>query len=286
MDAETADHIGLPLEMAPPAAGGRAAAYLPVPRVAAASSRLRRTEGGVATTRRHGVIALLVTVLLHAFVLLGILQHATAVKAPPPLLRAQIIVPEPSRPPDTPPKPLPMRQQDRPMPKPVPVPRPVPPQPARAEQPAPILSVPASAPAAVEVAAPAQTPDPSALRSAISPGPPNPMPAASADPPAPVQTRAATLALPRFDADYLDNPKPIYPALSRRLGEEGRVLLRVYVLADGSAAVVEVRESSGHERLDRAAREAVARWRFIPARQGDQPVPAWVLVPISFHLRS
>jgi len=94
------------------------------------------------------------------------------------------------------------------------------------------------------------------------------------------------VAPPRFDADYLHNPAPAYPALSRRLGEEGRVLLRVYVHADGSAGQVEVRESSGYERLDRAAREAVARWRFVPARQGERPVAAWVLVPISFSLRS
>lgn len=91
---------------------------------------------------------------------------------------------------------------------------------------------------------------------------------------------------PRFDADYLDNPAPVYPALSRRLGEQGRVLLRVYVLADGSVGQVEVRESSGFERLDRAARETVVRWRFVPARQGERPVAAWVLVPISFSLRS
>jgi protein TonB len=91
---------------------------------------------------------------------------------------------------------------------------------------------------------------------------------------------------PRFDADYLDNPAPAYPALSRRMGEQGRVLLRVYVLADGNAGQVEIRESSGYERLDRAARDTVARWRFVPARQGDKAVAGWVLVPVSFSLRS
>jgi protein TonB len=74
--------------------------------------------------------------------------------------------------------------------------------------------------------------------------------------------------------------------LSRRVGEHGRVLLRVYVQPDGAAAQVEVRESSGYERLDKAARDTVKRWRFVPAKQGDRGVAAWVLVPISFSIRS
>jgi protein TonB len=94
--------------------------------------------------------------------------------------------------------------------------------------------------------------------------------------------------LPRFDADYLDNPKPHYPALSRRLGESGRVLLRVFVEANGRASRVELRKSSGFARLDEAAREVLYRWRFIPARRvenGTQhAVGAWVIVPITFKL--
>jgi TonB family protein len=90
------------------------------------------------------------------------------------------------------------------------------------------------------------------------------------------------VSAPRFDADYLDNPAPAYPALSRRMGEHGRVLLRVHVTPEGSPAQIEVRESSGFERLDKAARDTVRRWRFVPAKQGDRGVAAWVLVPISF----
>lgn len=70
--------------------------------------------------------------------------------------------------------------------------------------------------------------------------------------------------------------------MSRRLGEKGRVLLRVFVSAAGRAERVEVKASSGFERLDFAARESVAGWRFVPARCGDEHVAAWVLVPISF----
>jgi protein TonB len=100
-------------------------------------------------------------------------------------------------------------------------------------------------------------------------------------PPAPVATVGA-----RFDADYLHNPKPVYPSASRRLGEQGRVLLRVFVSADGQAERVEIRTSSGFPRLDQAAEDAVARWRFVPARRGDQAVAAWVQVPITFQLES
>lgn len=96
---------------------------------------------------------------------------------------------------------------------------------------------------------------------------------------------ASSITLPRFDADYLDNPPPVYPSLARRLGEQGQVLLRVQVRADGTPAEVTVQQSSGSVRLDEAAREAVRRWRFVPARRGNAPVAAAVLVPISFSLR-
>jgi len=92
------------------------------------------------------------------------------------------------------------------------------------------------------------------------------------------------ITAPIFNADYLRNPPPAYPTLSRRIGEQGRVVLRVLVSAAGSPQAVEIRESSGHPRLDRAAREAVERWRFVPAKRGDQPIAAWVLVPVSFSL--
>jgi protein TonB len=99
--------------------------------------------------------------------------------------------------------------------------------------------------------------------------------------PAPIAITAA-----RFDADYLDNPKPVYPHASRRLGEQGKVLLRVFVSAAGLAEKVEIKLSSGFARLDQAAEEAVGRWRFVPARRGEQAIAAWVQVPITFQLES
>ncbi|MBS1785577.1 MAG: energy transducer TonB [Acidobacteria bacterium] len=105
-------------------------------------------------------------------------------------------------------------------------------------------------------------------------------------PPAPSGSGSdhAPATAPRFDAAYLNNPDPAYPVASRRIGEEGRVILRVLVSALGQAEQVEVRTSSGSSRLDQAALSAVKRWRFEPARQGDSAIQAWVLVPISFHL--
>lgn len=118
---------------------------------------------------------------------------------------------------------------------------------------------------------------PTAVSTRVAQAPVAQVPAASSEP---------EPTAPRFDAAYLDNPPPAYPPLSRRLGEQGRVLVRVFVEPGGSPKQVELRASSGHRRLDAAAVAAVRRWRFVPARRGEEPVGAWVLVPISFNLRS
>ena len=88
----------------------------------------------------------------------------------------------------------------------------------------------------------------------------------------------------RFDAAYLNNPEPPYPPASRRLGEEGKVILRVRVSPEGNPEEVEVKTSTGSPRLDDSARRTVRRWQFIPARRGDNAVESWVLVPILFKL--
>ncbi|MES2502914.1 MAG: energy transducer TonB [Pseudomonadota bacterium] len=91
---------------------------------------------------------------------------------------------------------------------------------------------------------------------------------------------------PRFGVSYLNNPAPDYPATSRRLGEEGRVLMKVLVSADGKAEDVQIEKSSGSERLDDAAIIAVKRWRFIPAKKNNQAMSAYVIVPVKFSLDS
>jgi len=102
--------------------------------------------------------------------------------------------------------------------------------------------------------------------------------------PAPAAPMLVTVTPPIFNADYLDNPAPEYPVLSRRLREQGRVVLRVLVNGDGGADEAHVIVSSGHARLDASARETVRRWKFVPAKRGAEPVAAWVLVPVSFGL--
>jgi protein TonB len=91
---------------------------------------------------------------------------------------------------------------------------------------------------------------------------------------------------PRFNADYLQNPAPAYPALARRMREQGRVLIRVLVSADGMPERIELKTSSGFPRLDQSALDTIRNWKFVPARQGEQKVAAWVVVPIAFTLDS
>lgn len=79
-------------------------------------------------------------------------------------------------------------------------------------------------------------------------------------------------------------PKPPYPALSRELGEEGVVLLRISVGAGGEFEQVQLLRSSGFIRLDRAARDGVRSWRFDAAWQAGQPVAASIDIPVRFRL--
>lgn len=154
-----------------------------------------------------------------------------------------------------------------------PLPAPPPKAPVRKQpvvQPQPVLAV-ASPAAPSSFAVPPQPPTPPAPQPVVVPAP------------TPTPTPVAIVAA-RFDADYLHNPKPVYPALSRRLNEEGKVLLKVRVSAQGAALEVAVSKSSGFPRLDAAAMDAVGRWRFVPARRGDEPVDSSVVVPIAFAL--
>ncbi len=224
------------------------------------------------------------SLLLHGAVVAVLLRMEPA---RPPLERAPPIVvdlvqapePKPPAPVMQPPKPEPVVRQSRPRPQPQPQPK----QPVAAP-------VPVVPPAPVEPVIAASTPIPSATGGAEAPV--DPAPLANPAPPAPVAEAPAPatplppVSEPRFDAAYLNNPAPAYPALSRRLGEQGRVLVRVHVDANGMPTSVMLRASSGHERLDTVALETVRRWKFSPARRGDEAVSAWVIVPILFNLRS
>ncbi|WP_156187855.1 energy transducer TonB [Chromobacterium sp. LK11] len=95
------------------------------------------------------------------------------------------------------------------------------------------------------------------------------------------QAGADSVAL--YRAEYLNNPQPEYPERSRENGEQGTVLLRVEVGAAGRAGEVAVASSSGYPRLDRAAKAAVERWRFAPARRNGQAVDSVLMVPVRFQ---
>ncbi|OQS37260.1 energy transducer TonB [Chromobacterium haemolyticum] len=86
-----------------------------------------------------------------------------------------------------------------------------------------------------------------------------------------------------YRAEYLNNPQPEYPERSRENGEQGTVLLRVGVSAAGRAGEVTVAVSSGYPRLDRAAKAAVERWRFAPAKRNGQAVDSVLIVPVRFQ---
>jgi len=68
------------------------------------------------------------------------------------------------------------------------------------------------------------------------------------------------------------------------LGEQGVVTLLVLVGVDGLPQKVELKTSSGYERLDRAALDAVRQYRFVPGRRGNVPEAMPVIVPIVFKL--
>ena len=105
----------------------------------------------------------------------------------------------------------------------------------------------------------------------------------------PAATAGAALAAaspPLFNAAYLRNPAPVYPATARRNGDEGTAMLKVLVSVEGAPVRVELDQSSGSGLLDGAALDAVKGWRFVPARRGTQNIEGWVRVPVVLRLES
>ena len=167
--------------------------------------------------------------------------------------------------------------QNEPAAKPLPMAKPVQPPPrprAQAQQPAPT----SNKPAVLETTSSTLPADnaPASQPSETRTGPSSPAPA--------ISQGSDSVSQASFDADYLRNPAPPYPQMSRRMGEEGKVILRVRVTPEGTAGSVEVRTSSGSQRLDDSALRTVRNWRFIPAKRGATPIESWVLVPIIFKL--
>ena len=120
---------------------------------------------------------------------------------------------------------------------------------------------------------------------------PPPAPAAAPEKAAVVVAAAAPAAPPAAgprtvtsDVEYIQPPQPVYPAQSKRLGEQGKVVLRVLVNEKGQADQVTVQSSSGSARLDEAGRQAALRARFKPYVENGHPVAVFVIVPLNFEL--
>ena len=163
---------------------------------------------------------------------------------------------------------------------------PAPEPPAPVKQPAPqkVQRVAPPAPQPAAIAEPTPVPAPNAPTGVTSPQPPAP-PIAAAVAAAPVAAPApAKVELPSSDAAYLQNPKPVYPPLSKRLGEQGRVMVRALIGADGVVQSAALAQSSGFNRLDESALAAVAKWRFVPGKRGGVAEAMWHQIPVSFVL--
>ncbi len=213
--------------------------------------------------------AITATVLLHVILallfMLGLMEHKiTPPDTPPVLVEFMQSQPTPRTVEPQPAKPTPPQVRPQPVATPEPAPQPTP-APSKV-----------TAPAVVTQAAPVA---PSAPTTPTPPAPPAPAPA-------PVVTAPAKTDVSISASYSASNAKPIYPNMSKRLGEQGTVVLRVLVKADGTAGAVEVKSSSSFPRLDQAAMEAVKSWHFNPATSDGKAIDEWYQVPIPFKLQS
>lgn len=112
-----------------------------------------------------------------------------------------------------------------------------------------------------------------------------PLPAADAQAPTLAPADPAPAVPSGVQLQYRSAPPPTYPITSIRANEQGTVVLRVRVEADGKASSVSIERSSGSRALDNAARQQILRhWRFVPAQVNGQTVSAEGLVPVTFSL--
>jgi len=206
-------------------------------------------------------------VALHGAAAWGLLQVQavrSVVAEATPLFADLIAPPAAERPPETAPEPPP----------------PAPPSPPRRLPPAPVIAA-APSPQPAPFVAPEPPPDvaPPAL-----PAPPaaSVVPALPAPPPPPASVRE----LPASAIEYLEPPAPTYPRASRRLGETGLVVVRVFVGSDGQPQQLQLLHSSGYARLDEAALEGVRRARFKPPSENGRPTAGWARIPIPFELEN
>jgi len=118
---------------------------------------------------------------------------------------------------------------------------------------------------------------------AVAPPPPVPVAPVQVAPPGPPAPPAPIIP-PDVDASTMSNPAPVYPMESRRRHEQGTVRLRVVITVEGRVKEISVARSSGFDRLDKAALDAVRRWKFRPGTQAGIPVEAVGTLAIPFSL--
>jgi protein TonB len=138
----------------------------------------------------------------------------------------------------------------------------LPPPPPKMDIPPPFVPAPD-----INIEAPIETPAITVTRQEAPPPPPPPV----------VKTAARQDPRRPFS-------RPEYPAQSKRLGEEGTVVLLLLVMDDGRVGDAKVDKSSGFPRLDDAALRESRRWRLIPAKEGDKPVVSWGRFAMVFRL--
>lgn len=210
----------------------------------------------------------------------ALIPEAPPAPPTPPALPVPPAPPVPS-PPPTPPAPLPVAPQNKPPEAPPPVEKKRPPPKPRSERKPPPKQTPSQPRTETPAVRFEERSAPSNTSAIAAPAEPAPEPQASAAPPPSARTPVS------IPASYAaTNRKPEYPRMSRQLEEQGTVVLRVLVRADGTAGAVEIRTSSGFPLLDQSARNAVQTWRFHPATQDGKPVDEWFLIPIPFKLQN
>lgn len=106
-----------------------------------------------------------------------------------------------------------------------------------------------------------------------------PAPAPVAPPAAPAAPRTISSGV-----EYIRPPSPEYPAAAKRMGEQGKVVMRVLINEKGRAERVEIQKSSGSARLDEAAKQALMQALFKPYMEDGKALPVYAIVPINFQL--
>jgi periplasmic protein TonB len=178
-----------------------------------------------------------------------------------PLLPPRADTPRPPQPAPKPPEPVKRPPLKKPVERQPPAPRPTA-IPEVRPAPSAVTGVPAPQPVAPPAAAPV-----------------GPEQGANSGPAAP-----PTMELPSSGAEFLRNPPLVFPPMSKRLGEQGKVVVRVLIGADGTPQQAALKRSSGYDRLDQAAIDYVMKCRYVAGRIAGVPQAMWYDAPVNFVL--